>query len=69
LFDEVEGVDWDFWVGVVHPREWEKMGLRIPEKVEKEGEMLEWLVREVRQGRVIVGEEGDDEEGAKEGGS
>jgi hypothetical protein len=69
LFEEIEEVDWDFWVGVVHPREWEKMGLRIPEKVEREGEMLEWLVKEVKQGKVLLEEEGDDEEGAKEGSS
>jgi len=67
LFEEVEEVDWDFWVGVVHSREWEKMGLSVPEKVERRGEMLEWLVKEVKQGNVIEGEEGDDEEGVKEG--
>jgi hypothetical protein len=68
LFDEVEGEDWDFWIGVVYPKEWEKMGLSIPEKVEEEGGMLEWLVREVRQGKVVLEEEGvDDEEGVKAG--
>jgi len=70
LFDEAEGVDWDFWIGVVHPREWEKMGLSVPEKVEREGEMLEWLVREVRQGKVMLGgDDYDEEEGVKERGS
>jgi len=67
LFEEVEGVDWDFWVGVVHPKEWEKIGLNVPEKVEREGEMLEWLVKEVKQGKVLLEEDGDDEEGVKAG--
>jgi hypothetical protein len=69
VFDEVEGIDWDFWVGVVHPREWEKMGLSVLSGVEREGEMLEWLVREVKQGKVQVGEDQDEEDGVKEGGS
>jgi len=69
LFNEVEGIDWDFWIGVVHPKEWEKMGLRLSDKVEKEGEMLEWLVKEVKQGKVLLEEDADDEEGVKEGSS
>jgi hypothetical protein len=67
LFDEVEGVDWDFWIGVVHPKEWEKFGLKVSEKVEREGVMLEWLVGEVEPGKVVVEGEDDDEEGVKEG--
>jgi hypothetical protein len=69
LYGEEEGVDWDFWVGVVHPREWEKIGLKVPEKVERVGEMLEWLVEELKQGKVKIEGDQDDEEGIKGGGS
>ena len=70
VFGEGEWVDWDFWVGVVHPKEWEKVGLRVPERVEREGEMLEWLVKELKHGKVKVDEVQDDEEGGvKEGSS
>jgi hypothetical protein len=63
---EEDGVDWDFWVGVVHPKEWEKLGLKVPERVEKEGEMVEWLVKELRQGKVKIEEDQDDEIRAEE---
>ena len=60
---EREGIDWDFWVGIVHPEEWKKMGLRVPEGVVEEGKMLEWLVREVKKGEVKLEEDGDEEVG------
>jgi hypothetical protein len=61
VYGEEDGVDWDFWVGVVHPKEWEKLGLKAPERVEREGEMVEWLVREVKEGKVKVGDEQDED--------
>jgi hypothetical protein len=66
VFGEEEGVDWDFWVGVVCPKEWEKVGLRVPEGVEREGELLGWLVGELRQGKVKVEENQDEEVGVEE---
>jgi len=64
---EKEGIDWDFWIGVVHPKEWGKIGLKVPEKVEKEGEMLEWLVKKMKKGEVKLEEGSDEEVGAEEG--
>jgi len=64
---ENEGIDWDFWIGVVHPKEWEKMGLKVPERVEMEGEMLEWLVKEVKKGEVKLEEDSDEEVGVEKG--
>jgi len=69
VYGEEDGVDWDFWVGVVHPKEWEKLGLKFPERVEREGDMLEWLVGELKQGKVKIEEDQDEEVGIKEGSS
>jgi hypothetical protein len=69
VYGEEEGVDWDFWIGIVHQKEWEKLGLKVHEKAEREGDMLEWLVREVKEGKVKIEEDRDDEEGVKEGSS
>jgi hypothetical protein len=66
---EEDGVDWDFWVRLVHPKEWEKLGLKVPDNVEKEGELLEWLIGELRQGKVKVGDGQDEEVGVEERGS
>jgi hypothetical protein len=69
LYGEEDGVDWDFWVGLVHPREWEKMGLKVPGEIERKGQMLEWLVEEIKQGKVKIEESNDEEVGVEEGGS
>jgi len=61
---ERDYVDWDFWIGVVHPKEWERLGLKSPENVHEEGEFLEWLMKEIQKGNVEVID--DDEEGASE---
>jgi hypothetical protein len=63
VFGEREGVDFDFWIGVCRDG-LSKLGLEVPEKVEKEGELLEWFVRKLKEG-VKVGD--DDEESSSEG--
>jgi len=57
IFDEVEGVDWDFWIGICKDG-LEKLGFEVPKQVEREGEMLEWLVRELkRKGKIEITED------------
>jgi len=63
VFGEREGVDFDFWVGICKDA-LSKLGLEIPERVEKEGEMLEWFVKELKKGVKV---EDDDEEPSSEG--
>jgi len=62
-FGERDGVDWDFWVGVCKDG-LSKLGLEVPEKVEKEGELLEWFIEKIREGVKV---EDDDKESSSEG--
>jgi hypothetical protein len=63
VFGKRDGVDWDFWIGVCKDA-LSKLGLEIPERVEREGEMLEWFVKELKKGVKV---EDDDEESSSEG--
>jgi len=63
VFGVREGVDWDFWIGICKDA-LSKLGLEVPEKVEKEGELLEWFIRKLKEG---VKMEDDDEESPSEG--
>ncbi|MCI4409113.1 MAG: hypothetical protein JHC26_08485 [Thermofilum sp.] len=63
VFGIREGVDWDFWIGICKDA-LSKLGLEVPEGVEKEGEMLEWFTKELKKGVKV---EDDDEESSSEG--
>lgn len=61
LMDEREDVDWEFIVALVHPDEWKKLGIEIPDGVEMTGELLEKILPQLRKVREVV----DDKEGVE----
>jgi hypothetical protein len=62
VHDKSESIDYDFWVRIVEPSEWEKLGADTSE-LKEDGNMAEWLANQIRAGKVRMLEVGEDADG------